>query len=388
MSAVARPAPDEWALGKAEGYPACAPGPRTETRFLVGLVSRRDEVADSRRVDRGAWTRPLLRDEEPGWRYEWRGEACGLDDYLASHRTTGFLVLRGDRILAERYQYDRHAAHRMTSMSMAKTVVAMLVGIALEEGAISSLDDLARDYVPELRDSPFGDTALRHLLCMSSGVRFTESYSGTDDVARLSRLSLLGGSDGGPATLAPFRERDCAAGERFRYCSAETQALGLVVRGATGRTLAGYLSERIWAPMGAEAHASWLVDRGGYEAAFTGVNATLRDYGRLGLLLADDGAIAGRQVLPAAWVRCATSAQFGHAALLGYGYQTWVLRGARRQFVLRGVRGQALFVDPAARLVMVHTAVGEIGTPIGELLALWRAVVGASTSPGVSEDPA
>lgn len=378
MNDVARAAPDEIALGRAEGYPVCAPGTRTETRYLVGWVSRRDEVADSRRVDRGAWMRPLAREGEPAWRYEWRGEACGLDDYLARHRTTGFLVLRGDRILAERYQYERHAAHRMTSMSMAKTVVAMLVGIALEEGAIGAPDDLARDYVPELRGSPLGEASLRHLLCMSSGVRFVESYNGADDVALLSRLSLLGGSGGGAATLAPFRERDRPAGERFRYCSAETQALGLVLRAATGRALAEYLSRRLWSPMGAEAHASWLVDRGGYEAAFTGLNATLRDYGRLGLVLADDGAIAGRQLVPAAWVRAATCAQFGHAALLGYGYQTWVLRGERRQFVLRGVRGQALFVDPAARLVMVHTAAGEIGTPIGELLALWRAVVEAA----------
>ena len=375
MSSVLHGAPDEWALGKDEGYPVCSPGPRTETRFLIGLVSRRDEVAASRRVECGLRVRPLDRGEQPAWRYEWRGEACGLDDYLRRHRTTGFLVLRGDRVLAERYQYDRHARHRMTSMSMAKTVVAMLVGIALEEGAIGSLDDRAQDHVPDLAGSPYGGTRLRHLLSMSSGVRFTESYNGRDDVAMLSRLSLLGGSEGGPATLAPFCEREHPPGERFRYSSAESQALGLVLRAATGMTLAQYLSERIWIPMGAEAHASWLVDRGGYEAAFTGLNATLRDYGRLGLLLADDGAIPGRQVIPAAWVRAATCAKFGESALLGYGYQTWILRGLRRQFVLRGVRGQALFVDPAARIVMVHTAAGEIGTPVGELLALWRSVV-------------
>lgn len=371
-------APDEWALGKAEGYPVCPPGPRTETRYLVGWVSRRDEVSASRRVARGQRVRSLARGAEPAWRYTWQGEARGLDDYLHRHRTTGLLVLRGGTILAERYQYDRRASHRMTSMSMAKTVVGMLVGLALDEGAIGSLHDRACDYVPELAGSPYGETELRHLLSMSSGVRFAEVYNGADDVALLARLSLMGASEGGPATLAPFRERERAPGERFRYSSAETQVLGLVLRAATGSTLADYLSEKVWMPMGAEADASWLVDRGGFEAAFTGINATLRDYGRLGLLLADDGAIAGRQVVPEDWVRAATvpqAAPGGLSGLFGYGYQAWVLHGARRQFAFRGVRGQVILVDPRARLVLVHTAAGEIGTPIGELLALWRGVV-------------
>ena len=378
MSAVLREAPDEWALGRAEGYPVCAPGPRTETRYLVGWVSRRDEVSASRRVACGPLARQLARADEPAWRYAWQGESRDLDDYLRRHRATGLLVMRGCTVLAERYQYDRGASHRMTSMSMAKTVVGMLAGLALEDGAIASLHDRACDYVPELADSPYGTTELRHLLSMSSGVRFAESYNGADDVALLARLSLLGASAGGPATLAPFRERERAAGERFRYSSAETQVLGLVVRAAARATLADYLSRKVWVPMGAEADATWLVDRGGYEAAFTGINATLRDYARLGLLLADDGAIAGRQVVPESWVRAATTPQAGLeglSGLFGYGYQTWVLRGARRQFAFRGVRGQAILVDPRARLVLVHTAAGEIGTPIGELLALWRSVV-------------
>jgi CubicO group peptidase (beta-lactamase class C family) len=122
------------------------------------------------------------------------------------------------------------------------------------------------------------------------------------------------------------------------------------------------------------------VDRGGYEAAFTGFNATLRDYGRLGLLLAGDGAMEGRQVIPAAWVRAATTPPAQRLApgrvpgLFGYGYQTWILPGERRQFALRGVRGQFMFVDPEANVVMVHTAAGEIGAPVGELVTLWSRV--------------
>jgi CubicO group peptidase (beta-lactamase class C family) len=378
---IARAAPDEMALGKAEGYPVCPPTARIETRCLVGLVSRRDEAWPSRRVPRGRDTFALARaPAEPRFRYRWRGSDHGVDDYLATHRTTGLLVLKGDTILAERYQYDRNASHRMTSMSMAKTVVAMLVGIAIDEGAIKSVDDTADRYVPQLTGTEYGVTPLRHLLSMSSGVAFSETYRGSDDIEALARLSMGFASPGGAATVAPFNRRERAAGARFHYASAETQVLGLVLRAATGKPVSDYLSEKIWQPMGAEADASWLIDKGGFEAAFTGLNATLRDYGRLGLLLANDGATAGRQVIPAAWVRAATTPpapQFEPGSIpgmFGYGYQTWILGGKRRQFVLRGVRGQAVFVDPEARVVLVHTCAAEIGTPVSELVALWSHV--------------
>ena len=357
----------------------------------MGELSRRDEVYPSRKVRRGEKALELKRAEnEPGIRFTFRGEGGGLDDYLARNRTTGLAILKGDTILAERYQYDRTPAHRMTSMSMAKTVVAMLVGIAIAEGRIVSIDDRARKYVPELAGTPYGETPIRHLLTMSSGVRFTETYSGRDDVATLGRLSLLGESEGGAATLEPFRarERHRGAGERFHYASSETQVLGLVLRAATGVPIADYLSEKVWKPMGAEADASWLVDKGGFEAAYTGLNATVRDYARFGLLLANEGRALGRQAIPAEWVRAATTPSGGPfepggtSQVLGYGYQTWILPSRSRQFVLRGVRRQAIFVDPVARVVMVHTAADAIGSAgFFELLALWDGVVASVAGP-------
>jgi CubicO group peptidase (beta-lactamase class C family) len=385
-------APDEVALGKAEGYPICSPSLRPEMRCLVGLVSRFDEVFPARKVAKGAEARPLKRAAaEPAIRYTYQGQSIGLDDYLSRHRTTGLLILKGDTILAERYQYDRTPEHRMASYSMAKTIVGMLVGAALSDKKIRSLDDRAETYVAELKGTPYGETPLRHLLTMSSGVRFAEFYSGDDDVATLSRLSALGESAGGAATVMPFRTRDRASGERFQYSSAETQVLGLVLRAATGKPLADYLSEKIWQPMGAEADASWLIDKGGYEVAYFGVNATVRDYARLGMLLANDGVLDGRQIIPAGWVRTATTPparQFEPGqtnSLLGYGYQTWILPGKERQFMLRGLRGQGVFVDPKAKLVMVHTAAGEVGDPGLMALALWW---GVGESPARSRSPA
>jgi CubicO group peptidase (beta-lactamase class C family) len=375
-------APDEAALGKAEGYPLCPASLRPETRCLIGLVSRFDEVFPTRKVARGAVARPLKRAEaEPEFRYTHQARKSGLDDYLVRNRTTGLLILKGDTILAERYQYDRTPEHRMSSYSMAKTIVGMLVGVALSEGRIRSLDDAAEQYVAELKGTPYGETPIRHLLTMSSGVRFSENYRGNDDVATLVRLSVLGESEGGAATLSPFRTRDRAPGERFHYSSAETQVLGLVLRAATATPLAEYLSAKIWQPMGAEADASWATDRGGYEAAYFAVNATVRDYARLGMLLANDGALDGRQIIPADWVRAATTPaakQFEPGrtnSIFGYGYQTWIVPGEDRQFVLRGLRGQSVFVQPKSKLVMVHTAARDVGDPGGELLALWFGLV-------------
>jgi CubicO group peptidase (beta-lactamase class C family) len=383
FAAGALAAPDEAALGKAEGYPICPMSVRPDTRCLVGLVSRFDEVFPARKVARGAETRLLKRAaREPAIRYRYQSQDGGLDDYLSRHRTTGLLILKGDTILAERYQYDRKPEQRMTSFSMAKMIVAMLVGVALSEGKVRSLDDRAEKYVAELKGTPYGETPIRHLLTMSSGVRFTEIYSGSDDVATLARLSVLGESDGGAATVMPFRTRDRPPGERFSYSSAETQVLGLVLRAATGKPLAEYLSEKIWQPMGAEADASWTIDKGGYEAAYFGINATVRDYARLGMLLANDGALDGRRIIPAGWVRAATTPpakqfQPGQASsFFGYGYQIWILPGKEREFMLRGLRGQSVFVNPKAKLVMIHTAAGTVGdSGMAERIALWSGVV-------------
>jgi CubicO group peptidase (beta-lactamase class C family) len=269
----------------------------------------------------------------------------------------------------------------MTSFSMAKTVVAMLVGIALADGSIKSLNDPAQNYVVELAGTPYGETPIRHLLTMSSGVRFSEIDGGTDDVATLARLSILGESEGGAATVMPFRTRERPPGQKFSYASGDTQVLGLVLRAATGKPLADYLAEKIWKPMGAESDASWMIDKGGFETGYAGINATLRDYGRLGILLAQDGILDGRRILPVGWVKAATTpsaTQFAPgqsgAGLYGYGYQTWLLGGKERQFVLRGRRGQAIFVDPQSKLVLVHTAAGAASGPSGDLLALWFSV--------------
>jgi CubicO group peptidase (beta-lactamase class C family) len=370
-------APDEETLGKAEGYPKCGAldSAKLPQRCLVGLYSHYDEVVPFHRVAKAAAPRPLKRAAQPG-------DAYDFGAYLAANRDTGLLVLKGDTILFEGYQYERRPEDRFTSMSMAKTVMAMLFGIALSEGKIRSIDDRAEQYVPALKGHPYGETPLRHLLTMSSGVKFREDYEGNDDVSTLAFATVYGWGAGGPAAVRSFNQRIRPPGDTFYYASAESEVLGLVLRAAVGKPLAEYLQEKIWQPMGAEADATWLVDAGDYELGFAGIQATLRDWGRFGLLLAEGGARDGRQIIPAEWVKAATRPDDSHLApgtatrYLGYGYQIWLVPGARPTFALLGVRGQAVFVDPAAKLVVVHTAVfAQARGSRDNQFSLWNALL-------------
>ncbi|HSL78288.1 MAG TPA: serine hydrolase [Pseudolabrys sp.] len=372
--------PDAEDYGASAGYPV---GDRTtcpRPAFRVGCHSHFDQVYEGRLVRRATTTSPLARAaSEPAVRYEYEGQTFTLDDYLARNPATGLLVARGDTILIERYQYARHDKHRFTSWSMAKTVTAMLIGIALAEGRIRSVDDSAATYVPALAGTEYGRTSLRHLLQMSSGVHFVEQYTGNDDASRLSANTFRQLGSGGVEAVTQFNQRAAPPGTKFYYASAETQVLGLVLRNAVGRPVADYLQERIWEPMGAEADATWLIDRAGQEAAFCCINAVLRDYARLGLLLAHHGHWRGRQIIPADWIKEATIVRQGQPQpnTGAYGYQVWILAGERRMFALRGIRGQAIYVDPASRLVMVHTAVrGQARDPgVRETNILWRSLV-------------
>ena len=386
-------APDEALLGAAQGYPE---GPaRGQAEHLV-LGARPENLVASfsgalerqyphRDVPCGVGASELPPAQPPrDFTYSHEGQQHSVDDYLARQRVTGLIVLRDGRIEVERYQYGRDARTRFLSASMAKSLVGLMVGIALQEGRIRSLDDKAATYVPALAGTPHGETSIRDLLQMSSGVRFAEQYDGSDDLARLIDGTLEQQSAGGPAVLQPYRERRVEAGRLFYYSSADTQALGLVLRGATGMPVADYLATRVWQPMGCEDSGSYTLDAAGQEASYAFFHARLRDFARLGVLLANDGRAGGRQVIPQAWLAAATRSTAPHvqpqiaSPYFGYGYQVWTFPGPRHQFALLGVRGQAIFVDPALKLVLVQTAVWKSAgdrAARAELLALWHALV-------------
>jgi CubicO group peptidase (beta-lactamase class C family) len=326
---------------------------------LLDRWSRMDEFHAARGVRKAAEPRELKR-SQPNPDLERQ-----LDTFLDAHPNTGLLVLKHDTIVAERYQYGRTAQHRFASASVAKTVLGMLVGIAVHEGKLS-LDDRADKHVTQLRGHPYGGTPVRHLLTMSSGIVFKETYSGRDDGWKLIDNTIGRRTEGGHHTVLEFKQRDAPPGTKFRYASADSEVLGLVLIHAVKKPLAEYLSEKIWQPMGAEANATWLLDKGGYEAGYCCINATLRDYARFGMLLANYGALDGKQIIPEEWVKAATAPSAPHLAVgtatpnNGYGYQTWITTTAQPphfpRFAALGIHGQAIFVDPVSKLVVVHTA--------------------------------
>lgn len=302
-----------------------------------------------------------------------------INDYFDRNPATAMLIAQGDTLLLERYQYARQPEQRFTSFSMAKTVIAMLVGVALQEGHIRSLDDLAQDYAPGLQGTEYGKTPLRHLLTMSSGVQFREEYDGQDDAARLSRATFGRQSEGGVSVAKLFNRRIAAPGQRWYYASAETFVLSVVLRQAIGQDVATYFSEKIWKPLGAEQEATWLVDASGQEVGYMGLNATLRDYGRLAMMMARSGVAQGKQLVPAAWVQEMTQAHFLPSRTgrwFGYGYQTWIFPDLDGTYAFLGVRGQAIYVDPSRQLVLVHPAVRASARDQGgaDTTALWRAL--------------
>jgi CubicO group peptidase (beta-lactamase class C family) len=386
-----RAEPDADVLGQGTGYPLGNAATFFQPGFRVGSWSALDRVPGVlvRRVPAPAQAQPLPRSTEAvEIRYRFRNLSYTLQDYLDRQRATGLLVLKDGRIVAEHYRYGRRDDARFLSFSMAKSVTSLLMGIALEQGLIASLDDPAAKYARDLEGTAYGGTSLRHLLRMSSGLTFTERYDGADDVSRMGH-AFASSSRGTLDVLRSIADRHSPAGSTFRYASAETEVLGRVLAAATGRSLSELTAQWLWTPIGAEREAFWRIGRDGQEGASAYFNASLRDWGRLGMLLARDGRVGERQVVPRDYLldateptRQPTAFQPRHATpYLGYGYQFWLLPLAERTFVMQGVYGQGLFVQPASGIVMVVTSVWQHPSgqqdpaPGQERNALWLGVL-------------
>lgn len=364
-------------FGQKEGYPSCKGIDYIEqTRCRVGALSHYDTLFAARTITAPKQSVPLARAaSEPVIRYGFAGLELTLDDYLNRQPVTGLLIAKDNTVVVERYQYGRTDTDRLTSFSMAKTVLGLLIGIAVKEGAIRSVDDLAENYVSGLKDTEYGRTPIKALLLMASGIAFSEDYdSKTSDINKLARLTIEPGSPGSLAALKQFNTRRDAPGMRFSYSSAESLVLGLVLAAATKRTVSDYAAEKLWQPLGAEADATWIIDMTGQEITFAYVNAVLRDWARLGLMLANRGKWQGKTVVSEDWLTAsATDALPTASPLAKYGYQIWYSADTKR-LSLQGLRGQFVFVDPDLKLVLVQTALSGGPPQTAELFALWNAL--------------
>jgi CubicO group peptidase (beta-lactamase class C family) len=346
-----------------------------EDRCRVGAFSNFDALFPARTIAAAKVPSHLQRaTAEPVIRYKFAGEERTLNDYLDRRPIPGFLIAKGDTILVERYQYGRTDAHRFASFSMAKSIVGLLIGIALNEKAIRSIDDLAEAYVPALQGTPYGRTPIKALLQMRSGVYFREDYAdSTSDIYTLARLTLEQHPGGSLAAVKQFDRRRRPPGEAYSYSSADTVVLGLVLAAATNRTVADYASERLWQPLGSEATASWSIDATGHEVTFAYFNAIVRDWARLGLMLAHHGEWAGNNIVPRQWLMAslADPIETG-SALARYGRHTWLSADLKR-FFLWGLRGQYVTADPESKLVLVQTSLSSEDFLDLELSELWNA---------------
>ena len=404
MMAAGLPAfaePDEALLGKSLNYPVGNANTWYGTTNRVGAWSAMHTVPgiQTRLVSKAAEVKPLPKAAQPAAiTYRYRNIGYTLAEYLERQRATGLLVLKNGEIVAEHYRYGRKDDARFLSFSMSKSVTALLVGAALERGNIASLDDSADKYVKGLAGSPYGATTVRQLLRMSSGLTFTERYDGSDDISRLSRASAGAPGAGTPVdVLRSISDRHSPAGQKFVYASAETDVLGRILTAATGKNMGELTREWLWQPMGAEHDAYWRIGADGQEQAYGAFNASLRDWARLGLLVANDGKVGGQQIVSRDYLLDATDPARQPDAFkprkatpyFGYGYQFWLMPMKERTFAFQGIHGQTLYIQPSTGIVMVLTSVWEQASgrqdpqPYEERDALWRGVLrslGGSTA--------
>lgn len=274
-----------------------------------------------------------------------------LEAFMRDTRVAGLVVLVDGQPVLERYGLGFGPQGRWTSFSVAKSVTSTLVGAAIRDGAIGSLEDPVTDYITDLKGSAYDGVTVRQLLTMTSGVRWNEDYEDPDsDVARFGNHVPPEGMDAAVSYMRAL-PREAAPGTRWVYKTGETNLIGVLVREATGKPLAAYLQERIWQPYGMEADATWILGTSGTEISGCCIQASTRDFARFGQFLLDGGVAAGRAVLPEGWVEQATTRQadIGEAGW-GYGFQWWTRDDGTYQ--AQGIFGQAILIDPARRMVI------------------------------------
>lgn len=322
--------------------------------------------------------------------YSFAGSERHIGDFLTRTHTTGLLVLHDGALVHEEYRLGADATSRFTSWSVAKSVVATLVGIALKEGKVRSLDDTVAAYVPDYAGTAWANVTVRDLLRMASGIDFNEVYDAQfSDIQRVFHKTYLLGQ---PIDVAvrdyPAAASEQPPGSRFHYISIDTQVLANVLRHATGEALVDYAQTRLWQPLGMQDHAIWNVDGEGTAMAFCCLNTTLRDYAKFGQLYLQNGQWNGASLLPGDWVRESTQrpepwlAAGTATAARGYGYHWWIPPGSDGEFFANGIWGQVIWVDSRRGVVIVRTAADpEFESNIAETIAAMRGIAGGLTAP-------
>lgn len=308
--------------------------------------------------------------------FTYKGETVATADFLAETDTGALLVIENGKVRFEDYWLSGGRDVQWMSMSVAKSFISASVGIAVDEGHIKSIEEPVTNYVPALKGSAYDGVRIKDILQMSSGARWNEDYSDPNsDINRFGKILALGGSlDGFAATL----EREREPGTYNHYNSTDTQVLGMLLTAATGRTVTDYMEEKLWHPLGMEANGYWIIDDQNMEMVFGGLNATARDYAKLGELYRLSGKWNGTQIVSADWVKASvtpdaphllpeTKIAAGDVFPVGYGYQWWVPASTEGEYSAIGVYNQFIFVNPARGTVIVKlSANSDYATSLDE----------------------
>ena len=388
--------PDANKLGESKAFAGC-PLPLQNPECRVGDWSGQFWTSPVSIVKPADIPVPLpYMKEAPAVKYSWNFLTRTVDEYLEGTQATGLMIVKDGQIVLERYQYNRQPEMPMRSFSMAKTIISILIGIANSKGLIKSLDDPVAQYWPEIRESVYGQTTIKNMLRMASGVEYKELYTWGpgDDNWEWGRVLYANKNIGKPEVVIDYlnskTQRTLEQGQKFSYASINTEILARVLSRATGKSIAQLTQEWLWQPMGAKYPAYWLLSTtDSVEAAGGGFNAALSDYARLGNLLANDGKRSGVQIIPKQYLYEATDTAMQPSAFqpgtatpyYGYGYQTWLFPMKKRTFAFQGIHGQFIFVQPDSKIVMVQTSVFDQPSgkfdpwPYKKINALWLGVL-------------
>lgn len=274
-----------------------------------------------------------------------------VDAFMTSQHAAALVIVQDGKVRLEKYGLDFGPEGRWTSFSVAKSFTSTLVGAAIQDGYIKSIDDMVSDYIPDLKGSAYDNVTIRQLLTMTSGVAWNEDYADPEsDVARFNSHTAEPGVD---VTVSYMRQLPAEAepGTKWVYKTGETNLIGVLASSAANKPLAEYLSEKIWKPFGMQQDATWLLGSTGHEISGCCVQAATRDYARFGLFMLAGGIAGGEQVLPDGWIEQATTKQvdIGRPGA-GYGYQWWTLDDGA--YIAQGIFGQGIFIDPKRQLVI------------------------------------
>jgi len=357
---------------------------------VITLFDKEVIVDNFSHMEQAFWTQKITKSANPFQfdyqekslpeAFEYQTKNISVDEFLKRRATTALLVLKNDKITFEQYYLGTKAGDNRISWSMAKSFVSVLFGMQVDAGKID-LEKTVGFYLPEMQGSGYEKVKVKHVLQMSSGVKWDENYLDfNSDINKMGRLLAMGGSLDDMTTQL---ESESTAGEKFHYVSMDTHVIAMILRRVTKQSLVELVQQNLWNKIGMEGDAAWITDSKDTAFALGGLNARTRDYARFGRLLLNNGRWQNEQLVSQQWIQESSSAGADYLksgdGTLGYGYQIWLPPLAQQgEFFCVGVYGQYIYINQQQGVVIVKNSADKIfkdGYSKQETIAFFRAIV-------------